>query len=253
MSGSASKRVADQVAQRLVVAGRVDQVDLPPAGPQRAQGRAEAHLAVVLTAEGAGPAGDQHRAVVGEPLVEEVGGGRPGRPVVQPDVGHPATGRQVGDERDDRDAHLGQSLDRRDDQRVVRGLEDDALRAAPGDAVQGGHQLRDRWGLGEVEPRPERRRAHQRQLRLQRRPHRLREPSGRVDDQVQEERPPRQPHLGTLPVQVGDRAVDFIHGALPYAPALVEDPVDGGLGQSGLAGDLSDGIRVRHAASLRDK
>jgi hypothetical protein len=73
------------------------------------------------------------------------------------------------------------------------------------------------------------------------------EPGGRVDDQVEEERPPGQPHLRALPLQVGDRAVHLVDGALPHAAAPVEDAVDGRLGQPGLAGDLADRIRVRHA------
>jgi hypothetical protein len=54
-------------------------------------------------------------------------------------------------------------------------------------------------------------------------------------------------------VQVGDRSVDLVHGALPDTPAMVEDSVDGRLGQAGLAGYLADGVRMRHADSLREK
>src|SRR4029453_13258299 len=42
--------------------------------------------------------------------------------------------------------------------------------------------------------------------------------------------------------------MDLVHRALPHASPPVEAPVDGCLGQPGLAGDLADRIRMRHAA-----
>src|SRR3954451_13905531 len=71
-------------------------VDLAPTGAQGTHGRAEAHLPVVLPPEGAGSPGDQDGGVVGQPPVEQVGRGRPGRPVVQAAVAPPATGRRAG-------------------------------------------------------------------------------------------------------------------------------------------------------------
>ena len=78
-----------------------------------------------------------------------------------------------------------------------------------------------------------------------------------VDDEVDDERPPAQPQLRALPVQVVDRLVDLGDGAGPHAAAPVQHPVHGGLRQPGLHGDLADPVRVPHAAHpegfLRDR
>ena len=72
--------------------------------------------------------------------------------------------------------------------------------------------------------------------------------SGASHDQVDDERPPPDPHLGPLALQVGDRLVHLGDGAGADTGPLVQDPVDRGLAEAGLLGDLADpeqGWRLR--------
>ena len=50
--------------------------------------------------------------------------------------------------------------------------------------------------------------------------------------------------------QVGDRPMHLRGSGVANPVAAVQDPVDGGLAQAGLQGDLSDPERVAHEASL---
>ena len=86
--------------------------------------------------------------------------------------------------------------------------------------------------------------AQQRQLGLERRADLAGEPPRRPHHEVDEERPPREPHLVALPVEVDDRLLHLGHRAGPDAGPLVEDPVDGGEAQPGLLGDLAEPVGV---------
>ena len=73
-------------------------------------------LPLVLAAEGCAAQRDQHAAGLGAGATrDEVRRGRPGRTVVDADVGRPGADREVGDEGDDRDAALRPARDRLDD------------------------------------------------------------------------------------------------------------------------------------------
>ena len=56
-------------------------------------------------------------------------------------------------------------------------------------------------------------------------------------------RPP-EPDLGALTVQVGDRLLHLGDGARAHAGSLVQHPVDRGLAEAGLLGDLADPERM---------
>src|SRR5262249_19226364 len=98
--------------------------------------------------------------------------------------------------------------------------------------------------LAEVEPCPYRGRPQRRQLGLQRRPDGSGEPLRRLHHQVDEEGTPGQAELRALPVEVGDRLVHLAFGTGPYVAPPVEHPVDGGLAQPGLHGDLPNPVGV---------
>ncbi len=215
------------------------------AGPHQAP---ETHLPLLLVAEeAAAEAGEDVAGTVAEPLTHEVGGGRRcrrRRPVVDADVARvTATPGAAGTaafrrQGDDGDAGGGQPGHGGVHLGDVRGLEDHPLGAAPGDPVQGGGQLPGRVRLAEVEAAAHHRRVQRGQFGLQCGPHGGGEAFRGLHHDVAHERAADQPDLGALTVQVGDGPAHLVRGALAHAAAAVEHPVDGGLAQARLPGDL---------------
>src|SRR6476620_9730855 len=147
--------VADGVVEAVRVGG-LDQSATTGTGTHR---RPEAHLAFLLAAKRTATQSHQDCAVlVPEPLVDEVGSGRPGCTVVDADIGDALTEGDVGDQGYYRDAGVVESRDRVDDLGIVRGLEDDAHGSAVADPVEGLRELVRTGSLPEVEPRPDDRR-----------------------------------------------------------------------------------------------
>jgi hypothetical protein len=85
----------------------------------------------------------------------------------------------------------------------------------------------------------------QRELGFQRQADRAREPGGRLHDDVDEKRAASQPDLVALAFQVGERGLDLADRAGADPAPAVEHPVDRGLGQARLNGDLADPERMR--------
>ncbi len=254
---------ADRVDRAHVGMGVEDGRDAPAHGvvqalgvghddqPAAAQRRTEAPLAFLLTAERAAGEGDEDVAGrVAEPLVDEVGGGRARRVVVDADVGQAPARRDVGDQRDHRDAGRDQPLRGRRDLRHVRPPEQDAVGALAREPVEDGDDLGDGGGLAQVEPGPEHRGPQRRELGLQRPADRAGEPRGGLHDDVDEERAAGEADLRALPVEVVDRLVDGLRGARPHPAAAVEHPVDGRRADAGLAGDLAQRVRMAHPRLL---
>ncbi len=97
-----------------------------------------------------------------------------------------------------------------------------------------------------MESRPQHRRGEGGQFGLDRRAERVGEARRGLHHDVDEVAPAVETQLGALFVHVGDRLHDLRAGVLPHAGPAVEHPVDGGLAQPGLLGDLADLVSVRH-------
>ena len=234
----------------LVADGRVDPVGVggfdegAATSPFPHRG-SETHLALLLTAKRATAQRHQDRVVVcGEPLVHEVRRGRAGGPVVDADIGDSLAQGDVGDQRDHRNPGVVQPSDRITDLGLVRCLEDDPHRTAVADVVEGSHQLAGPRLLPEVESRSHDCRPEHGQLELQGGLDGGGEPVGSLHDEVDDEGAAVETKLAALPVEIGDRLCDVRCGAGPHAGSLVQHAVDGRLAQAGLAGDLTDRVRV---------
>ena len=70
----------------------------------------------------------------------------------------------------------------------------------------------------------------------------------RLHDDVDQEGPTTESKLGSLALEVRDRAAYLLDRAGPHAAPLVEDAVDRGLAQTGLRGDLTNAERMPHEA-----
>ena len=168
--------------------------------------------------------------------------------VVDADVGASRAGRHIGRVGHHGDAAVDQPVDRLGDLGFVLGLEDHAVAAAqPGQRVD---HLCGRTGLPQVESRPQHGRREGGQFGLDGRAERVGEPLRGLHDDVDQVAPAVEPQLGALFVQVGDRLHDLGAGVLPHAGPLVQHPVDGGLAQPGLLGDLADLVAVRHVRAF---
>ena len=217
---------------------------------QGAHRRAEAHLAFLLAAEHAPADGDQDAArVVRGDRGQQVRGGAAGGAVVHADVGRPArwsAGRSravtVGMPRSARRATASTTAG------SSGALSSTPARPASPERVQHPHDVGDRAGFAQVEPRADDGRPQGRQLGLQRLPDGAGEPLGREHDEVDEEGAGAEPQLGALPAEVGDGAADLGHGARPHPGPFVQDAVDGGRAEPGLLGDLADAVRRSGAA-----
>ena len=152
-------------------------LDQPAIRGELGHGPPEAGLPLPLAVEGAAGQRHQHAARVGAGRPgDQVRRGRPGGPVVDAHVRDPSAGGHIGDQGDGGDAGRGQLVDRRGDQRVVGGLEQDPVAAPAPDPLQRRHHVGGVTLLREVEPGPQHRRPQLRQLGLQRRPDGVAEP-----------------------------------------------------------------------------
>ena len=190
----------------------------------------------------------QHHPVgAGQQVRDQVGGGRPGRGVVEPDVGHPARAAHVGDQGDDRDAAL-------------------AAPAATAAATRGssGALSTSPWLTRPPVPRPSTVRGDGRWVGSLALVKRARTAAGRGARQ----RPPRWPRArrcgtgagasthdvdeqglrasrtaaGLLRSRSSNAGLDGAHGAGADAGPAVEHPVDRGRRQPGLLRDVADPV-----------
>ncbi len=248
--------LAHQGRHRGVEPVGVGDGDDPPTRRELGQPCGEGVGALPLAEEDRAAEGDEHVAGARpQPLRDEVCRGAACRGVVQADVGGSATAAHVGHQRHHGDAPIPQPERGRCDLRVVRGLQQHAVRGPPAraDRVQSRDGRTHVSALAQVEACPDHGGTGRGQLGLEGLAHGGAEPCRRLHHHVEHEGPRAEPQLGLLAVEVEDGLLDGPDRASADTGAAVEHPVDRRRGQAGLLGDVAQAVLVGHDATLRGR
>ena len=158
---------------------------------------------------------------------------------------------QVGRQGHDRNARLGQAVDRGDHLRHIRRLEDDAMAAAHARCVQRLDQGFNGGHLPEMEAGAEDGRLQRRQFGFEGCAHRCGEARRRLHDQVDEEFAADQRPLAALRFKVAHSLRHPLPGEAPHARPTMQHAIDGRDTEAGLDSDFFNQKGPGHGRSLR--